>query len=56
MIDKVEITIEQYNELRDQGLFLSALLSVGVDCWDGYDIAQEQYEKWLEDEKEATKQ
>ena len=32
-----------YDALMDDSLFLSALEAAGVDNWDGYDIAREEY-------------
>ncbi len=40
---------EYLDELEDDSLFLNALQSAGVDNWEWYDEAQEQYEKWKEE-------
>lgn len=38
-----EITEKKYNELLGDSLRLSYLEGVGVDNWDGYDEAREQW-------------
>lgn len=37
----VTITTKEYNELIKDSEMLSALMSAGVDNWDGYDYAME---------------
>jgi hypothetical protein len=32
----IQITIEEYNILKEDSAFLAALRSCGVDNWDGY--------------------
>lgn len=40
------VTLKEYNELKDDQLFLRALEDAGVDNWAGYEFAQEQYYEW----------
>lgn len=40
----VSITVEEYEELQNDSLFLQALIGCGVDNWDGYGDAQEMLE------------
>jgi hypothetical protein len=42
---KVTITVQEYEELLAESLFLQALIGCGVDNWDGYDDAQEMLEE-----------
>lgn len=43
MNETVTISVEEYNELvEDQG-FLDMLMAYGVQDWDGYQLAQEDY-------------
>lgn len=37
----VYISVEEYNELQTDQRFLRALLSAGVDNWDGFDHAMD---------------
>ncbi len=39
----VTITQKEYDKLLDDSLFLSCLRNAGVDNWDGYDYAQDEY-------------
>ncbi len=39
--EQVTIDRREYNELISDRNFLDALMSVGVDNWEGYDLAQE---------------
>lgn len=39
--ETVTISIEEYNELIDDSLFLCALMACGVDNWCGYEDAQD---------------
>lgn len=41
--EMVTITREEYDELVDNNLFYECLVGAGVDNWDGYDYAIEQY-------------
>lgn len=43
-METVTITKEEYEELKSDQDFLSALRSAGVDNWDGYDYALESLE------------
>lgn len=41
--ETVTITKEEYEDLLDTQHFMDCLESAGVDNWDGYDWAKEQY-------------
>ncbi len=44
-MDNVTITREEYETLLEDSKFLQALLSAGVDNWEGYDLVLEgEYE------------
>lgn len=43
--DFVTITAVRYKELRDSHELLQYLRAHGVDSWDGYNLAQEAYNK-----------
>ena len=47
MSKTVTIPEEEYNDLLDDAEFLRALRMAGVDNWDGYDDAIEQYQEIL---------
>lgn len=51
-IETVTISKREYEELEKDCLLLNALRSVGVDNWDGYDIALEQYNEWRKENNE----
>lgn len=40
--ETVIITKEEYKELLESNKFLEQLMSLGVDNWDGYELAQER--------------
>ena len=40
----VTITEKEYLELQFAAQFLDCLRAAGVDCWDGYDYAQEIFD------------
>ena len=45
MVDKVTLSIDQYNRLTEDAFKLQFLLAHGVDNWEGYDEAlREMYE------------
>ena len=48
----ITITVRKYNELLDDQLLLRVLQSAGVDNWDGYDYALEEYRKLSPAEKD----
>ena len=48
----VTLTKQEYTELSEDREFLYALQAVGVDNWDGYDVAIEMLEK-VEDDDEG---
>ncbi len=37
----INITLDEYEELRSDQKFLWALQAAGVDNWEGYDMARE---------------
>lgn len=41
----VTISKEKYDELLDDSFFLECLEGAGVDNWEGYDYALEEYQK-----------
>ena len=41
--DTVTIPIEEYEELQEDQNFLNALRAAGVDNWEGYEIALENF-------------
>jgi hypothetical protein len=43
--EKVTITVQEYEELLAESLFLQALIGCGVDNWDSYDDAREMLEE-----------
>lgn len=43
--DKITITKKEYLELLNNSNFLNCLMSAGVDNWDVYDYACDNYEK-----------
>lgn len=45
--ETVTITKKEYESLKDSELLLRCLEIAGVDCWDGYDEAVEQYRELL---------
>lgn len=46
----IEITEDEFNRLSDRALKLACLEQAGVDNWDGYDLAMEEYCKILEED------
>lgn len=45
---KVLINIEEYCNLKEESLMLRCLKNVGVDNWDDYSYAYEEYDNSLE--------
>lgn len=45
---KVLINIEEYRNLKEESLMLRCLENAGVDNWDGYSYAYEEYDNSLE--------
>ena len=41
----IQITIDEYNRLCKDSLFLNCLENAGVDNWDGYQFALEEYQE-----------
>lgn len=44
-IETVTISKEEYEELQDNSLFLNCLKNTGVDNWDWYDEAVQEYQQ-----------
>ena len=45
---KVLIDIKEYRDLKEESLMLQCLENAGVDNWDGYSYANEDYYESLE--------
>jgi hypothetical protein len=45
----ITITLEEYNELLNDSIFLNCLVEVGVDNWEGFEAAQELMQQHEED-------
>ena len=45
---KVLIDIREYRDLKEESLMLQCLENAGVDNWDGYSYANEEYNESLE--------
>lgn len=45
VMDTIEITKKEYDELVKDQTFLNCLIGAGVDNWDGYDHAIESYQE-----------
>ena len=48
---KITISEEEYDSLLKDSILLNCLQMMGVDNWDGYDEAIEQYNEILEQEE-----
>ena len=48
---KISISEEEYETLLNDSILLNCLQMMGVDNWDGYDEAIEQYNEILEQEE-----
>lgn len=44
-MNEVTISVEEYDRLMDDSIFLNCLRNAGVDNWDGYDFACEEYQQ-----------
>lgn len=44
----MEISVARYEELLEYELFLNCLKCAGVDNWDGYEFAQDDYRERTE--------
>jgi hypothetical protein len=42
--ETITITLEEYQDLQDSSKFLMCLHAAGVDNWDGYDWAMEEFQ------------
>lgn len=56
MENTVVISRESYEKLIEDQKFLWALQNCGVDCWKGYEEAQELYQEWKDDTKDSEEQ
>lgn len=45
MAEMIEITKDEYEQLKKDSAFLDALRGAGVDNWEGYELAQESLEE-----------
>lgn len=48
----VTISESYFDEMFDDSLFLNALRNNGVDNWDGYGEAQEEYSSYDQDDED----
>ena len=48
---KISISEEEYDSLLKDSILLNCLQMMGVDNWDGYDEAIEQYQEILRQEE-----
>ena len=48
---KITISEEEYETLLNDSILLNCLQMMGVDNWDGYDDAIEQYQEILQQEE-----
>ena len=44
-----EISQEEYDKFIEDSLMLNALIEAGVDSWEGYQIAMDIYNAWLDE-------
>lgn len=42
--ETITVSKTEYDQLLDDSFFLNCLRNAGVDNWDGYEYAQEEYE------------
>lgn len=45
----VEVPVAEYEKLIQDQMMLQALIGAGVDNWDGYDYAMEEFEEMTEE-------
>ena len=48
---KISISEEEYKTLLNDSILLNCLQMMGVDNWDGYDDAIEQYQEIVQEEE-----
>lgn len=53
MGETVTVSKDCYQELFDDSVFLGFLRGAGVDNWDGYSFAVEEYNKYKEQNRES---
>lgn len=44
----VTMSVADYEKLEEDSMFLNCLRGAGVDNWDGYEVAQEAFQEYLE--------
>lgn len=42
---QVSISLKEYSDLLEDSVFLNCLRNAGVDNWEGYDFAVEEYQQ-----------
>lgn len=47
--EMITITLDEYNSLKRDAKLLACLENAGVDIWDGYDFAMEEFNEEGED-------
>lgn len=52
MNETITITCKEYRQLRNDSLFLSILQDYGVDNWEWYDDAVDEYKRCFEKDDE----
>ena len=50
MNDTITITREEYHGLKNNSLLLSILQDYGVDNWEWYDDALDEYKKYIDED------
>ena len=45
----VTMTLQEYEDLYEDQVFLKCLQHAGVDNWEGYEYAQEEFQQYLEE-------
>ena len=48
-MQNIEISQEEYDKFIEDSLMLNALREAGVDRWEGYELAQEIYQAWMDE-------
>jgi hypothetical protein len=49
--DVVTMSVAEYEKLYDDSLFLNCLRNAGVDNWQGYECAQDEYRQYEDDDE-----
>lgn len=50
--DKIEISKEEYEKLKENDRWLTCLNNAGVDNWDGIEAAQDILDEWNNEKPE----